>query len=379
MNITRRHFIGATSALYLLGSPLWDVRAQALEKRNLIIILLRGGMDGLTAVPYVGDSSLNRARPNIMVNSALKLNSDFRLHPSLKSIYELWKEDKASIIHATSLPYIGRSHFEGQDLMESGGLSPFVNSTGWLGRGIDSAGLDGLALSLPMPLLLRGNGNPNNFYPTKFPLPNQRELDDISATYSSGSLLFNTMKRITARPISMRKEYSRKNRDLARIAAKELAKYNGPRIAVFEVGGFDTHAAQGAEDGIHADKLSLLDEVIFELKNGMGKTFNKTILLTLTEFGRKIEQNGGYGTEHGYGSAIIAAGGLLKKSQVYTDWPGLKKKELFEGRDLNVTLDARSVYCSAMAACFNIDFDKLRRDAFFGAKLKDVTDDLFSV
>ena len=115
------------------------------------------------------------------------------------------------------------------------------------------------------------------------------------------------------------------------------------------------------------------------LSDGLGSALDNTLILTLTEFGRKIEQNGGYGTEHGYGTAILMAGGLVKKPQIYTDWPGLKRKDLFEGQDLMATIDARSVYCSAMASCFQVDFAYLRNQAFFGDPLMDLTDNLFQI
>ncbi len=111
----------------------------------------------------------------------------------------------------------------------------------------------------------------------------------------------------------------------------------------------------------------------------LGQAFDNTLILTLTEFGRTIKQNGGYGTEHGYGSAILMAGGLLKKSQVYTDWPGLKKKELFEGRDLNSTIDSRAVYNSAMSMCFDKDPEFLRREVFWGDDLPNLTEELFKI
>jgi uncharacterized protein (DUF1501 family) len=113
------------------------------------------------------------------------------------------------------------------------------------------------------------------------------------------------------------------------------------------------------------------------LKDNLGETFEDTLIVTLTEFGRKVEENGGYGTEHGYGTAILMAGGLVKKSQVYTDWPGLSKKALFEGQDLNATIDARAVYCSAMSACFDVDFNYMRKHAFWNEQLPDLTEKLF--
>ena len=172
---------------------------------------------------------------------------------------------------------------------------------------------------------------------------------------------------------------SRKNSSLAHKAGLELKKINGPRVAVFEVDGFDTHAAQGGVNGSHSDSLIEMDSIFKNLEKGLGSEIENTLVLTLTEFGRTIKQNGGRGTEHGYGSAIFMAGGLLKKSQVYTDWPGLKKKELFEGRDLNSTIDSRAVYNSAMSICFNQDPEFLRKEVFWGDELPDLSQELFKI
>ena len=378
MMITRRDFIAGTSSLTLLGSPLFNARAAKLDKRNLVIIMLRGGMDGLTAVP-VRDGLLDKARPDIQVEGLLSLTSDFSLHPKLKYFHKLWQQKRASIVHATNIPYQLRSHFDGQDLMESGGHVPYKERTGWLGRGINAAELQGLALSLPMPLLLRGSESPDNYYPTGLKMPPPDLLDKIAQSYDADDEIAAVMKSVQMRPRSMMINRGRDPKQLARQAAIQLAKDDGPRIAVFDIGGFDTHAAQGGADGQHGEKLQDFDRVLRSLSDGLGEALDKTIILTLTEFGRKIEQNGGYGTEHGYGTAILMAGGLVKKQQIYSDWPGLKKKDLFEGQDLMATIDARSVYCSAMASCFQVDFNYLRQQAFFGDPLTDLTDQLFKV
>ena len=202
-------------------------------------------------------------------------------------------------------------------------------------------------------------------------------LDKIAQSYEGDEEIAAVMRSVQMRPRSMMINRGRDPKQLARQAAIQLAKEDGPRIAVFDIGGFDTHAAQGGADGQHGEKLQDFDRVLRSLSDGLGEALDKTIILTLTEFGRKIEQNGGYGTEHGYGTAILMAGGLVKKPQIYSDWPGLKKKDLFEGQDLMATIDARSVYCSAMASCFQVDFDYLRRQAFFGDPLTDLTDQLF--
>ena len=160
MKIKRRSFLQtsiASTTLFLSGFSL-PVLASTTPKKNLIIISLRGALDGLSAVPVIGDKNLKQKRPDISMKNNLRLTGDFALHPSLYELHDLWKDDKASFVHATSIPYTGRPHFDGQNLMESGGHVPYQEKTGWLGRGMKTANLigQGLALGLPMPLLLRG-------------------------------------------------------------------------------------------------------------------------------------------------------------------------------------------------------------------------------
>ncbi len=381
MKISRRYFSIGSANLLLAGSVPFKLLANPIhKKKNLVIIMLRGAMDGLSAVPYVHDNTLEKMRPDIVVNKNLKLNSDFSLHPKLFNFHKIWKESKASIVHATNIPYTGRSHFDGQNLMESGGTIPYKLRTGWLGRGIDVAGLEGLSISLPMPLLLRGNSNHDNFFPSNLRMPSQAMIDIMQTHYKSEKLIKKSFDKLISRPLSMMSGRKNKNlANLARIAGNEMKKEDGPRVAVFEVFGFDTHAAQGGADGEHGQKLRQVDITFGSLKKSLGKSFDNTLIVTLTEFGRSLVQNNGFGTEHGYGSAILLGGGLLKKSQIYTDWPGIKKGELFEGRDLNSTIDSRAIYCSAMSACFDIDFKRLNKDVFPDKKLPNLTEKLFKV
>lgn len=377
--ISRREFIAGVGSLTLVGSPVFNARAASLKKRNLVVIMLRGGMDGLTAV-QPRDSFVKTVRPDILVTGTKKLTSEFNLHPRLETFLECWQENTASIFHATSIPYTGRSHFDGQNLMETGAHVPYAEKTGWLGRGMAAAELQGLAASLPMPLLLRGSEGLDNYYPTWMRLPGSDALRKISESYTPESELAKTLSRIQHRPLEMMRQGGRNEaHELASVAAAELAREDGPRVAVFDLDGFDTHAAQGGTDGEHGEQLHNYDRVLKALKRDLGDSYNDTIILTLTEFGRKVEQNGGYGTEHGYGTAVLMAGGLVRKAQVHADWPGMKKKELFEGQDLNATVDARAIYCSAMAACFDVDFAHLKKHAFYDDDLPDLTDTLFKV
>ena len=376
--ITRRAFLTGSITVTMLGSPLFSVFAEKRKKRNLVIISLRGGMDGLSAVPPI-DPTLEKFRPDITVRRTLPLTSDFSLHPSLKNFHNAWKQGKAAIVHSSNIPYTMRSHFEGQDLMESGGHKPFTEYTGWLGRGMETAGLEGLAIALPMPLILRSKANLDNYFPTKLSTPSPEIMKRVSETYPDNSNLKSTIERVMMRPYSMLSgRGSRKAYRLAGTAAKALAKPDGPRVAVFDINGFDTHAAQGGSDGEHADKLYNLDKIFGKLRENLGTSFDDTLIVTLTEFGRKIEQNGGNGTEHGYGTAVLMMGGLIKKAQVFSDWPGLKRRNMFEGQDLQATIDARSIYCSAMAMAFDTDFEKLKRQVFWNDPLLNLQDKLFN-
>jgi uncharacterized protein (DUF1501 family) len=388
MKISRRDFLkGSATTLFLAGFNL-PALASTPKKKNLVVIMLRGGMDGLCAVPIIGDKNFEKRRRDIIIENTIRLNSDFALHPKLEAFNNCWKENTGSIIHATSIPYTQRSHFEGQNLMESGGRVAYQEKTGWVGRAMKLAKLqgDGLALSLPMPLLLRGVPKNNNYFPADGKLPRKETLDLLKSIYaeSSEDELLEMMNFIKRRKNEeMMSGYSnydrRKNKNLAKQAALSLAKSDGPRVAVFEVNGFDTHAAQGGVDGTHTECLVEMDNIIKSLKTNLKEAYNDTIILTVTEFGRTVEQNGGNGTEHGYGTAMFMAGGLLKKSQVYTDWPGLKKKELYQGRDLNSTIDARSVYASAMSVTFDLDFKEIQKEVFWDEKLENLSDKLFRV
>ena len=382
MKISRRNFLkGTATTLFLAGFNL-PVFANTKTKKNLVVIMLRGGMDGLCAVPVIGDKNFEKRRQDLILDKIIKLNGDFALHPRLNNFHSLWEKNLGAIVHATNIPYTDRSHFDGQNLMESGGHIPYSVKTGWLGRGMKLAKLkgDGLALALPMPLLLRGIESNDNYYPAKKSLPKSEIIDVLRSVYKDKSEheLAEMMEIIYQRSmIKMGSSSSRNNNSLAFKAGKELKKINGPRVAVFEVGGFDTHAAQGGIDGSHSDSLIEMDSIFENLEKGLGKEINNTLIVTLTEFGRTIKQNSGLGTEHGYGSAIFMGGGVLKKSQVYTDWPGLKKKELFENRDLNSTIDSRSVYASAMSTVFDIDFKEIQKQVFWGDNLQNLSDKLF--
>ena len=384
MKISRRDFLKGTATSLFLAGFNFPVLASTSKKKNLIVIMLRGGMDGLCAVPVIGDKRFEKIRKGILIENPMKLDADFALHPKLKGFSECWHDNTGAIVHATSIPYTARSHFEGQNLMESGGRVPYQEKTGWLGRGMKLANLkgEGLALSLPMPLLLRGVPKNDNYYPTDGRLPREETLELLKSVYADSSEeelldMMNFIKKRKNEQMGTGASYDkRNNKNLAMKAGQLLSNLNGPRVAVFEVNGFDTHAAQGGINGTHTRCLVEMDTIIQNLK--ISRTaYANSIILTVTEFGRTIKKNGGNGTEHGYGTAVFLAGGLVKKSQVHTDWPGLKRKEMYEGRDLNATIDARSVYASAMSTVFDLDFKRIQKDVFWGEDLQNLSDKLF--
>ena len=247
MKISRRTFLkGSLTTLFLAGTG-FPVYSSSKAKKNLVVIMLRGGMDALCAVPVIGDKNFEKRRKELILDNTVKLSSDFSLHPVLENFHELWKEKQGAIVHATNIPYTERSHFDGQNLMESGGKIPYQKKTGWLGRGMKIAGLkgNGLALALPMPLLIRGVPMNNNYFPVGYKLPYPSILKSIQEAFNEydEKLLSENLEIVRTRKLS--NTGSDKSWILATNAGTELSRPDGPRVAVFEVDGFDTHAAQG--------------------------------------------------------------------------------------------------------------------------------------
>ena len=380
-NCTRRNFlIGGAASVFFTGLNLsTPVGASIGPKKNLIVVMLRGGLDGLSAVPAIGDKKFKKYRKNLYgeySKDVFKINEDFGLHPKLEHFNILYGRNEATVVHATSTPYVDRSHFDGQDVMMSGATRPYAVKTGWLGRGMITANIMevGLTLSLPMPLLLRGAEQKDNYFPAEGMIPKDEILEKLISAYRSDDDMKMVMENIRRRPVS---HFFGENdtKDLAKHTGRILKNELGPNVAVFDMDGFDTHAGQLYNNNKNLEEF---DNLLITLEGNLGDAWKNTLIVTLTEFGRTVRQNGGQGTDHGIGTAILMAGGLIKKGQVYTDWPGLKKKQLYEGRDLAVTTDARAVYNSAMSAVFDYDVKKMA-NSVYETQLPDLTDTLFSV
>jgi|TARA_B100000929_G_scaffold191614_1_gene151746 uncharacterized protein (DUF1501 family) len=376
--LSRREFIKASAAsLFLAGVPIPGYTKDK-PPGTISVIILEGGMDGLSAVPPFGDPNLMKLRRGVTPDNFLKLNSFFGLHPSLKTFSALLARNNASIVHATSFPYILRSHFEGQNFMEGGGLKPFAEQTGWLGRSLDLANLGGRALSLDLPLILRGNSDNDNYFPSNIRNTNKKLnsklINALSMAHNSneGDVFAKLTKRSGG-------STERDPESLARYAGEEMAKDNGPLSSVIRVDRFDTHAKQDVDtNGQLSQQLEVVDKVIAGYREGLGKAWNRSIILTLTEFGRTVLENGTWGTDHGYGSAGLLAGGAITKSGIISEWPGLAKNEQFEERDLMSTIDYRSVCAACIEKALGLDHDLIASKVFFTPKLPRVYDHIFS-
>ena len=379
-NLTRREFLKASGAsLFLAGLPMPGYTKDK-PPGTISVIVLEGGMDGLTAVPPFGDPNLLKMRKNLVSENYLKLNSFFGLHPSFKYFAGLMAKNNAAVIHATNFQYTLSSHFEGQNLMQGAGLAPFSEKTGWLGRALDLAKTPGRAMSLDMPLILRGSNENDNFYPASILKSGDlitNLIQNISMTHEGDGA--ENFKKVQQKSTQSNVIVPRDPASLARYAGKVMSQEGGPLASVIKVDQFDTHANQGAEEnGQHGTQLAIIDDIIAGYKDGLGDAWDQSIILTLTEFGRTVSENGTRGSDHGYGSAGLLAGGAITKSNIISQWPGLSKSEQFEQRDLMSTIDYRSVCAACIEKSLGLDHDLIAEKVFFTPKLPRLYDYIFS-
>jgi len=362
----RRSFLQQSAALASLsfaGFPSAWGQGQA-GKTRLLVVLLRGGMDGLTAVPPVGDAQYNTIRPQIAVQNTLRLTADFGLHPKLEAMHSMWQAGQLAVVHSTGFQYTGRSHFEGQDIMQTGVMKPYASSSGWIGRAMEQAKIDsGVAISIPMPLILRGHDKATTQFPNWMPTLRDQDLNAVVNMWSADPALSPYSEVIREANLGKAQgnmnnqsfQDARSMRGLARTAAASMRLESGPQVGLIDMThGFDTHASQGAEQGSHADKLRDLDQLMATFRTEMGEQWANTVVLTITEFGRTAAENGTNGTDHGVGSCCFLAGGLVTQAKVYSDWQGLAKSALFEERDLPTTIDVSAVYAKVLERVFGL-------------------------
>lgn len=325
--------------------------------QRLVFLILRGGMDGLAAVPATGDPGFERARGPLaqFESPPLPLDGTFSLHPALSGLHGLYRAGDALILHAVGLPYQQRSHFDAQQVLESGGSRPHELDDGWLGRALAASSRRGVALATAVPLVLRGAPQVDSWAPSVLPDPPDDLLLRLAALYATDAELGSALARaraLRAEPGMAGDDMQAGRRGggpgmgllLARRAAELLALPQGPSVAVLELGGWDTHTNQSVANGPLTRQLRQLDAMLTALHQGLlpSGRWRHTVIVVATEFGRQVAVNGTQGTDHGSGGAAIVLGGAVRGGRVLADWPGLAEHQLHERRDLRTTMDLRS-------------------------------------
>ncbi len=360
--------------------------ADGLGRKKLVVIVARGAMDGLSAAPPVGDPDYAglRGRIAIPAEAALKLDGTFGLHPALAGIHGLAQKGQARIAPAVASPDRARSHFEAQDVLESGAAAAYGTSSGFLNRTLEAMGgrrIEALSVGTTAPLILRGKVQTASWSPGRESDGNPRLPAILGDLYAGDPLLGPALaqgleteamvalaRKDAAAPAAAMnpaanggglQALARQGRAAAegvgRTTAGLMRRPDGPQVVALSIDGWDTHANQGAVEGQLANRLSYLDALVMGLHDGLGETWKDTIVVTATEFGRTARVNGTGGTDHGTGSTAFVLGGALKPGGVIGDWPTLKPAALFEGRDTRPTLDLRGLFKGVLADHLGLD------------------------
>lgn len=387
--LTRRRFlergaalIGCSAAAHPLMSTVtlaaapWDTR--------LVVIILRGGMDGLDVVRPVGDAAFAAARPGLAPGTGLPLDGFFELHPALAPVLPLWHTGELGFVHAVSTPYRNkRSHFDGQDILEAGTALDVPDlrwRDGWLNRMLRVVpGLTGetaFALGRGNIRLLAGDAPFTRWSPDAALTVSEQSQRMLDLLYHADPLFRDSALEAIALAELAEPEDSVRGAALSRMldganrnSAQHLAGFAAERlfaetrIAAFSLNGWDTHKGQ---DVSLPKGLGDLADVVLTLKTGLGPVWGKTVVMAMTEFGRTVRINGTGGTDHGTGGAMLLAGGAVRGGRVLGQWPGLAEANLLDRRDLMPTDDLRRYAAWAMRAGFGLDGATLEQSVFPG-------------
>jgi uncharacterized protein (DUF1501 family) len=405
---TRRELLLSSGVLFAWACAPKLALAEGRDPR-LLVFILRGALDGLAAVAPVGDPDWGRLRGNEGLSlqgtpAALPLNGFFALNPAMPNLHRMYKAGHATIVHAVASPYRERSHFDGQDVLESGLTRPGSADSGWLNRALASLapagrvspkGREAFAVGPITPLVVRGAAPVMSWSPPRLPPPTDamvmRLLDlyrhtdpalahvleermDLAAIAREGGMLqpqrppqppASAQAAPAARPAPVPGEAQRRFfAESAGAAAKFLARPDGPRIGALSFDGWDTHANEGAASGRLAILLGALDGALAAVESGMGPAWNETVVAVVTEFGRTARINGTEGTDHGTATIALLAGGAVRGGRVVADWPGLKESDLYQGRDLRPTTDLRAILKGVLRDHLRVDEKALASTVF---------------
>lgn len=337
--------------------------AQGTGSRNLLFVLLRGAADGMAMLAPVGDPGFAALRGASLADyeTAPRIGSFFAVHPALAGIAGSAEAGEALFVHAAATAYRERSHFDGQNLIETGGTAPYATKDGWLNRlaGLMNerapAPLRALAIAQAVPLALRGSAPVSNYAPSALPQASEDLMARVSQLYAADGELGPLWAR-ALETRAMAGDDGMRNLDDARaageLAASLMRDAGGARIGMIELGGWDTHANQR---GAFARSARQLDALLAAYKTAMGGAWADTMVVVATEFGRTARLNGTGGTDHGTASAALIMGGAVRGGRVIADWPGLADNQLYEGRDLAPTIALESVVAGAVAEHLRLD------------------------
>ena len=382
VNYKRRQLLKSLVAIPLVSSlstiPSLSFAAYAASgDKRFILVILRGAMDGLAAVAPYGDPALTGLRGSLLPaeNELHKLDSFFGLHPAFSNLFNLYQESELAICHAVASPYRQRSHFDGQNVLEIGLDGPDQAESGWLNRCVPLIGQNNrkntraspaMAIGPAVPAVLLGDAEVGSWAPAILPVPSDSTMARLQRLYSEDEFLGAKLEQaLLARDMVGENSMNRSRRPgqnfnvMIDATAKFMSQEHGPAIAVMESSGWDTHANQGATQGQLARKFTELDEGLARLKRGLGTSWNNTVVVVVTEFGRTAAVNGTQGTDHGTAGVAFLLGGSVNGGKVLGQWPGLASGNLFQGRDLRPTTDMRSLFKTVLRDHLGTEMNKI--------------------
>jgi uncharacterized protein (DUF1501 family) len=398
---TRRELLAGSGALFAWAFAPKLARAEGRDPRFLTIVL-RGALDGLAAVAPVGDPDWIKLRGDKALkaegNAALALDEFYALNPAMANLHRLYRAGQAIIVHAAATPYRERSHFDGQDVLESGLPRPAKVDSGWLNRALGTLeageraqrpnGRRAFAVGPLTPLVVRGPAPVFSWAPPRLPpvadettmrlldlyrhtdpelarvLEDRMALAPLAPPRPAGVRPQDMGPAVQLGNINLIKSYFA---EVAGAAGKVLASADGPRVGALALDGWDTHANEGAVTGRLTNLLGALDGALAAIEQNMGPAWQETVVALVTEFGRTARINGTDGTDHGTATVALLAGGALKGGRVIADWPGLKEADLHEKRDLKATTDLRAVLKGLLRDHLRVEDRVLAADVFPGS------------
>jgi uncharacterized protein (DUF1501 family) len=400
---TRRELLLGSGALFAWAFVPKIARAEGRDPRFLTIVL-RGALDGLAAVAPVGDPDWVKLRGDNALKldgatPALPLDGFFALNPAMPNLHRLYKAGQAIVVHAVATPYRERSHFDGQDVLESGLTRPGRADTGWLNRALVKLEPDDRVRTSPnsrrtfavgpiTPLVVRGPAPVLSWAPPRLPPVSDDTTGRLLDLYNhTDPKLARVLEdRIGLSSLAPMGSADRKPGEMGPVlqvgninqvrayfaeaagaAAKFLANPDGPRVGALALDGWDTHVNEGLVNGRLAQLLGALDAALGAVETNMGTAWGETVVTLITEFGRTARINGTAGTDHGTATVALLLGGALKGGHVVADWPGVKEADLYEKRDLKATTDLRAVLKGLLRDHLRVAERVLTADIFPGS------------